>query len=195
MFPENEGCFSIGNPPFYSAAIYWGSPCLASMPRLGHHISRVCVSRGGYMKYRNSFWLFSSTIWRSDSFEYSDFYEVFTPKCEAPYPRQWTACLAFLLTYPQGNRTWDHTVIGRSQLGNKQLGSFRWVKQGPAIWHRGWRDESGVMAWGGLKFNHQSRHQLCDPCFDTRDLHPAEKSKRLTQSEVSSWVWRGFWGA
>lgn len=78
---------------------------LASIPRLGHHISRVCPCCGGYMKYRNSFCLFSSTLWRSDPFEDSDRYRVFTPRCAAPHPRQWRACLTFLLTHPRENRT------------------------------------------------------------------------------------------
>lgn len=87
MFPENEGCFSrkkkkrlfsTGSPFVCSAAVYWVSPCLASIPRLSHHISRVCTSCRGYMKYRNSFCLFSSTPWRSDPLEDSDHYEGFT---------------------------------------------------------------------------------------------------------------------
>lgn len=67
---------SIEKPSFCSAAIYWVSPCLVSVPRLGHHVFGVCTSCGGYMKCRISFCLFISTLWRSDPLEDSNHCKV-----------------------------------------------------------------------------------------------------------------------
>lgn len=85
------------------------------VPRSDQYMFRVCTSCGGYMESRNSFCLFSSSLWRSGAVEHSDLCKVCSPRCEAPHARQWPACLTLLLTYQWGNGTWNHIVTGRSQ--------------------------------------------------------------------------------
>lgn len=111
------------------------------------------------------FSLFISFLWRSGALGDSDYGKVFFSRCEVPHLRQWT--------------------------------SFVWGKaRSSCMWHMGWRDELEIIAWhtDWIAATKAGTSSVTLP-FDTWDLQPDEKSKRLTQSEVSSWVWRGFWGA
>lgn len=135
------------------------------VPRSGQHMLRVCTSCAGYTKSGNSFSLFISFLWRSGALGDSDYGKVFFSRCEVPHLRQWT--------------------------------SFVWGKaRSSCMWHMGWRDELEIIAWhtDWIAVTKAGTSSVTLP-FDTWDLQPDEKSKRLTQSEVSSWVWRGFWGA
>lgn len=121
------------------SVIYWSQPLPGKhVPRSGQHRFRLCTSCGGYMKSRNYFCLVSSSLWRSGALEVSDHCKVFSPRCEAPHPRQWAACLTLLLTYPRGKQNMgshSHREITEVECSGE---TSTWaplcrIKQGPAV--------------------------------------------------------------